>query len=210
MLVLIVETLGQGFVSRGRMATGSHTRILDRGLELRSEGMAVGYRRAMYGWARVGVSLVLLIFALADSYAELQNVQVGGEIRIRGRYWVDTYSNGVNGAATVRYPAFLLPLRDLGATGTNSRYDWSREGNDLSFVEQRSLLHVESGLHQSGERGNGLRVVWPVGQRLPLQLHYGSGRAECGRHDAADAELVYTGRPSWGISRNGSHRPSNP
>ena len=89
--------------------------------------------------------LVISFLCIATAvYAELESVQIGGELRIRGRNWIDTYANGMNGPAAVRYPAFELPNRAIGATGTNSRFDRSDQGNDLAYIEQRTVLHIKA------------------------------------------------------------------
>lgn len=88
----------------------------------------------------VGVSLTVL-FALG-AYAELQNVAVHGEIRIRGRYWHQVYSNAVAGPAVPRYPAASVFGRALGPFGTASRFDFDDRGNDLRFVEMRTRVGV--------------------------------------------------------------------
>ncbi|GMU91060.1 MAG: hypothetical protein AMXMBFR4_01180 [Candidatus Hydrogenedentota bacterium] len=76
--------------------------------------------------------------------AELQNVDVGGEIRIRARYWQNTYVTGINGPGEIRIPDFFVPKRAIGPFGVTSRYDWNDAESDLDFVEQRTRLNVRA------------------------------------------------------------------
>lgn len=78
------------------------------------------------------------------SYADLQNVDVGGEIRIRGRYWHNTYVNGPAGPSEIRIPDFFVPRRPIGPLGVTSRYDWSGDEPDYQIVEQRTRLNVNA------------------------------------------------------------------
>jgi hypothetical protein len=43
--------------------------------------------------------------------AELQSVQVGGEIQIRGRYWHNNYSRSFVGVGTPRYVGYNFATR---------------------------------------------------------------------------------------------------
>lgn len=88
----------------------------------------------------------MLTFALIaiSAQAEMQSVQVGGEVRIRGRYWNNNYSNAVNGPATPRYVGFNFANRPLGPFGLNSRFDFDDAGSDLAYVEQRTRLNVKA------------------------------------------------------------------
>ncbi|MBI4557658.1 MAG: alginate export family protein [Candidatus Hydrogenedentes bacterium] len=92
---------------------------------------------------RTIVCCVLLALTATTVYAELQNMQVGGELRIRARYWDNVYSNGINGPAQLRIPAGFLPARPTGGPVV-SRYDWDDRGNDLKFVEHRTRLNVRA------------------------------------------------------------------
>lgn len=84
--------------------------------------------------------VILAIVALAvPAFAELQNVVVGGQIRIRGDYFINT--NEVTN--TLRWPAGLLNRRPTGGN-INSAFRWDDTGADSKFVEQRSLLNVRA------------------------------------------------------------------
>lgn len=77
----------------------------------------------------------------AGAHAELQNVTVGGEVRVRGRFWRNVFAGP--GPRDVRIPNFFLPGRPIGAPqGVLSRYCWDHHGNDLRFVEQRTRFYV--------------------------------------------------------------------
>ncbi len=87
------------------------------------------------------VFILLLAFQVA---AELQSVEVGGEVRIRGRFWNDNYSNAVNGPATPRYTGYNFANRPLGPFGLNSRFDFDDAGHDLAYVEHRTRVQVKA------------------------------------------------------------------
>jgi hypothetical protein len=84
-----------------------------------------------------------LVF-VCGAFAELQNVDVGGEIRVRARYWRNVYETGINGPGEIRIPNFFVPKRPIGPFGLVSRYDWDDRDHDLGFVEQRTRLNVNA------------------------------------------------------------------
>ncbi len=84
----------------------------------------------------------LCVILAASAYAELQNVEVGGEITIRGRYYRNAFTSGM--ARETRLPGSLFPTRALGPFGMTSMFDVDDNGNDLSFVEQRTVLNVKA------------------------------------------------------------------
>lgn len=89
-------------------------------------------------------STVILTGMCCGAVAELQSVQVGGEVRIRGRFWNDNYSNAIGGPATPRYVGHAFGNRPLGPFGLNSRFDFDSRGNDLAFFEQRTRLNINA------------------------------------------------------------------
>lgn len=40
------------------------------------------------------VFIVLVTIVAAPCFAELQNVRIGGEVRVRGNYWMDSFNTG--------------------------------------------------------------------------------------------------------------------
>jgi len=91
--------------------------------------------------------MVVLVVALAiavsvPAFAELQNVTVGGEIRIRGRWWRNAWAG--NYAPVVHMPLGAFGKRALGPFGVDSLYDFDDRGNDLKFVEQKTLVNVKA------------------------------------------------------------------
>jgi hypothetical protein len=90
------------------------------------------------------IVLLLLVGMCGVVYADLQNVTVGGQIRIRGRIWDDTLTFNASGPPAERIPAFLLPNRPIGPFGTFSRYDWDNAGNDLKYFEEKTRLNVHA------------------------------------------------------------------
>ena len=101
------------------------------------------------------VCLAVLLACAGTALAELQNVQVGGEIRIRGNY----IANGLvrtsqQGIPEIRWPAAFLPGRAIGGPGAAGGFNglgivspvkWSgHHGGNLGFVEQRTRLNVKA------------------------------------------------------------------
>ena len=101
----------------------------------------------------IGLCAALLATAL-PAYAELQNVQVGGEIRIRASYYSNyTPDSNVAGALAntqIIWPNFFLPNRPIGSGAFNgngivSAFSWDDgDSNSLDFVEQRTRLNVKA------------------------------------------------------------------
>lgn len=73
-----------------------------------------------------------LTIALA-AHAELQNIEFGGLVHTRGRYWHNTYSPLT--------PRFDVPYgRPLGQFGSSSRHRWDSHGPDNKIIEHRTLI----------------------------------------------------------------------
>lgn len=109
-----------------------------------------------------------LVMTAMPAMAELQNVQVGGEIRIRANYYSNyTHHNSPAGPGApailsgnrIIWPNFFLPYRPIGASdnptgsgvfslngnGITSAFAWDDDqSNSLSFVEQRTRLNVKA------------------------------------------------------------------
>lgn len=92
---------------------------------------------------RCAAVIGMCLAALLPAYAELQNVEIGGEIKIRGRYWMNTYANHVNSNPVAPFAGKFLG-RALGPWGLASRYDWDDDGANLKYWEQKSKLHVRA------------------------------------------------------------------
>ncbi len=92
---------------------------------------------------------LLALVSAAPAVAELQNVEVGGEVRLRGNYIGDTFPPLP--LFETRWPAGVLGLRPIGgpfASGGNnglgvvSVRSWDGQGHAMKFVEQRTRLHL--------------------------------------------------------------------
>lgn len=97
--------------------------------------------------------LVVLALLSISAYAELQNVEVGGSLFIRGNYITNTFTTFANGqpSAATRWSSTYLQGRAVGGPfGPNvvSIFDWDNAGSDVSFVEQRTRLHVNADFTQ--------------------------------------------------------------
>ncbi|NUM52909.1 MAG: alginate export family protein [Candidatus Hydrogenedentes bacterium] len=104
-------------------------------------------------WRYLFFALVLcLAVTVLPAQAELQNVQVGGEVRIK----LDLIYNWAPepGPLEIRVPAFLLPNRPIGeflsgapafnGLGLISPYAWDDKTNNLTLTEQRTRLNVKA------------------------------------------------------------------
>lgn len=95
------------------------------------------------------VSLFCLFLILSPIFAELQNVEVGGSIRLRWNYIGNHFNTFVNGIPQpqLRIDKSWLGKRPIGSLfgdGVWSIYDWDDAGKDLSFVEQRTRLNISA------------------------------------------------------------------
>lgn len=95
---------------------------------------------------------LLFVFVVLPVWADLQNVEVGGEVRIRGNYianWAVT-----TGPVGVRFPPAALGGRSIGeffsgapafnGLGVVSPFAWDDDMHKLKFLEQRTRLHVKA------------------------------------------------------------------
>ena len=96
-------------------------------------------------------ALAAMVFGIhVAAVAELQHVEPGGEIRIRGNYWMRAFNGGLNTAMVrhqVRFPGSALYARPIGTflgAGVRSFHDWDDRGPDYRHVLQRTLLHASA------------------------------------------------------------------
>ncbi len=97
-------------------------------------------RRTQWGIAFASM-LLATVMCFDAAYAELQNVQVGGEMRIRGRWYINTWQDG--GRAT-RISNGALGKRPIGPTGVSSLFKWDDKGSDWTRYESSVLLNVKA------------------------------------------------------------------
>ncbi|HPC15369.1 MAG TPA: alginate export family protein [Candidatus Hydrogenedentes bacterium] len=98
----------------------------------------------------IGVLLFLVLTIPMAAQADLQNVQVGGEIRLRANFVSSTLAGP--GPIEVRYTPAELAGRPIGGPfaypnnglGAVSYLSWNRRSNNTNFVEQRTRLHVSA------------------------------------------------------------------
>jgi hypothetical protein len=108
------------------------------------------------------LAAAVMVAAAIPAFAELQTVQVGGEVRIRMNYYNDAIESGSTpfgwrvvetppGSGRflgVRFPAFTLGNRPIGVSPLGgailSPFAFSDDVNSLSFVEQRTRLSVKA------------------------------------------------------------------
>ncbi len=101
------------------------------------------------------VVAALLLAASLPAAADLENVTVGGEIRIRGNWWMNSLNAG-DRPLFVRYedrwPADAMTGRAIGSFlgGQNlaSHFGWNSKSPDYRIVEQRTTVHVRADFTQ--------------------------------------------------------------
>jgi hypothetical protein len=78
--------------------------------------------------------------------AELKQVDIGGEVRIRGRYYRNAFNEALPGVGNraLRWPTPTVFKRALGPFGLTSIFDFDNRGANLSFVEQRTVVNVKA------------------------------------------------------------------
>jgi hypothetical protein len=98
---------------------------------------------------RLAASLVAFL-AADQCLADLQNVELGGELRMRYRYYRNVFEEDFS--PTIRIPDFFLPKRPIGGPGVVSLFDWDSAGGDWHFAETAVLLNAKADLtdHVSG------------------------------------------------------------
>ncbi|MCK5861666.1 MAG: alginate export family protein [Candidatus Hydrogenedentes bacterium] len=87
------------------------------------------------------ICIVAIVTAFAvQATAELTQVQVGGHIRIRGRYYGNNWQHG----RAARIPNDQLMGRPIGYRGTQSLFKWDSRGSDWTRYESAVLLNVKA------------------------------------------------------------------
>lgn len=93
------------------------------------------------------IAVALLVVTALPAMAELQNVQVGGAVRIRYNYYSNTFASP--GAFQLQIPNGWLSTRPIGdlVTGANNIFSpvsWNNESNATKFTEERTRLNVKA------------------------------------------------------------------
>ena len=108
--------------------------------------------------AFLSLAIVMTVAVAIPAFADLQNVEVGGSIRIRGSYWSSSFSpDGLynrnplfQGPLTPSSRPVVNPLRFARWAAQPGRLpifgvvDWSDDGPSTAFVEQRTKLNVKA------------------------------------------------------------------
>ena len=101
----------------------------------------------------IHVVLAGLVVALLSwpSAADLQTVQIGGELRIRGSCWHQSFNTRFAPwlvGPQLRLPATMLRARPIGdffgGQNAMSFWDWDSRGADYNLIEQRTVLNVRA------------------------------------------------------------------
>ena len=111
----------------------------------------MGWNGCAERWYRSLTLAVVLFLAAAGALAELKTVQVGGELRIRGQAFLNSFDRPTGVAFTgnnIRWlPGALQgrPIGDpFGRQTILSFFDWDDAGDDYKLVEQRTRLNVRA------------------------------------------------------------------
>ncbi len=97
----------------------------------------------MYKVCLILFAATLLVTSI-PAFADLEQVQVGGELHIRGN-WI---RHMIAPVPEVRYTPAQVHGRAIGGPfwnlGVVSPLDWNKDGPDMKFVEQRTRLNVKA------------------------------------------------------------------
>ena len=85
------------------------------------------------------LAMAAMLLLGGQALAELQQVSIGGELRIRGRWYINVFA-----PPTQRYDSSATGWRPLGPKGTTSTFKWDREGSDWTRYETATLLNVKA------------------------------------------------------------------
>ncbi len=107
-------------------------------MHTRKVGMCFSLTRR---WVLVAIATLLLG---GQALAELQQVSIGGELRIRGRWYINVFS-----PSTQRYNSDATGWRPLGPKGTTSTFKWDSKGSDWTRYETATLLNVKADFSNS-------------------------------------------------------------
>lgn len=88
-----------------------------------------------------GLFLLAVATLAAPAWSDLSSVQVGGEFRTRGRWYINTWSP--TGRA-LRIGNEALVGRPIGGNGVSSLFKWDNDGADWCRAESSVLLNVRA------------------------------------------------------------------
>jgi hypothetical protein len=91
------------------------------------------------------LAIAVLATVALPAFAELQNVEIGGSIWIRGNYISNTFTAPM--PAQLRYGPLRVLGRPIGGPFNPvvaSIFDWDDRGGNLKFVEERTILNVKA------------------------------------------------------------------
>lgn len=109
--------------------------------------------------------MTMFFMGVSSVYAELLQVEVGGELTLRARAYLNTYNDG--SANQVRIPADLLPRRATGELlGVTSQLGWDSRSNDRVFVEGVTRLNVSAKFTDEVSAYTDLYSFWVWGERF--------------------------------------------
>lgn len=108
-------------------------------------------RKASQWYNAAPIVLMFVLCAALSASAELQTVSVGGELRIRGQNWINSFNNPTATTYTgnlIRWGANSVtgrPIGDpFGRQTIVSFFDWDDSGDDYRLVEQRTRLNIRA------------------------------------------------------------------
>ena len=96
------------------------------------------------------VTMVVALLLAGTAYAELQLVEIGGLIEMRGRYWGNTFISNNGSTYEYRDQAGWFPYRSIGGLPgwpTNrvySNFGWDSKNHTQARAEQTTSLNVQA------------------------------------------------------------------
>ena len=154
-------------------------------------------------WAVAFVSALLV----GTAQAELTQISVGGQIRIRGEMWRNSFYPGTDPAnisPVVRIPAAVLSGRPTGdrRLGENivSFFKWGEDGADVAFFQQRTVLNFRADFTDNVSAFIELEN-WGVWGDDSFRSNYFTGADFPGAADSAKVDLYQAyieAREMWG------------
>src|SRR5688572_27427397 len=87
------------------------------------------------------IALLAMAAVGLPAFAELQSVEVGGELKIRIRGNMN-YQNDFGSPARTLIPSPWVSGRPIGATGLGSRFSFDDDSTDRFYGEMQTRLHV--------------------------------------------------------------------
>ena len=161
-------------------------------------------RRRCRGYFLVALAICGAPVVVAES--GLQQVSIGGEVRIRGHVWENVFNDALPSGAVppvLRWPGSQLPGRAIGdVVGGPCVYsyrDWDDAGSNLSSVAQRTAIHVQADFTQEVTTFIELDAYRVFGQDFRSNYVTGVDGLNLGDGDVDVYQAYVEARDLWGL-----------